>query len=210
MRDNLAKEEKKNSWNKDLARKRGIALGGENRRKGVNVMLGPVVGPAWTVVKGGRNWEGSSADPYLSGVLAAETVQGVQSQNVMTSVKVCHPDRADEDEVSDGSSITLAMSRSSTARWMETSRPCLRTLTTRRCTSCIYGVYLFSKKAWACCRNELIFCHRPFVDLVKAGAANVMCSYNRLNQTYACGNSKTLNGILKTELGFQVREAFAK
>lgn len=31
-----------------------------------------------------------------------------------------------------------------------------------------------------------------------------MCSYNRLNQTYACGNSKTLNGILKQELGFQV------
>ncbi len=77
------------SWNKELARKRGAALGGENRRKGVNVMLGPVVGPAWTVVKGGRNWEGASADPYLSGVLAAETVRGVQSRGVMTSVKVC-------------------------------------------------------------------------------------------------------------------------
>lgn len=30
-----------------------------------------------------------------------------------------------------------------------------------------------------------------------------MCSYNRLNQTYGCQNSKTLNGILKGELGFQ-------
>jgi beta-glucosidase len=30
-----------------------------------------------------------------------------------------------------------------------------------------------------------------------------MCSYNRLNQTYGCQNSKTLNGLLKTELGFQ-------
>jgi beta-glucosidase len=30
-----------------------------------------------------------------------------------------------------------------------------------------------------------------------------MCSYNRLNDTYACSNSKTINGILKTELGFQ-------
>lgn len=81
------------SWNKVLANQRGIALGGENRRKGVNVMLGPVVGPAWTVVKGGRNWEGSSADPYLSGVLAAETVKGVQSRNVITSVKVCDQSR---------------------------------------------------------------------------------------------------------------------
>lgn len=30
-----------------------------------------------------------------------------------------------------------------------------------------------------------------------------MCSYNRLNNSYACQNSKLLNGILKDELGFQ-------
>lgn len=75
------------SWNKDLAAKRGAAMGGEFRRKGVNVLLGPVCGPAWTVVKGGRNWEGTSADPYLSGQLIAETVKGVQSSNVITSTK---------------------------------------------------------------------------------------------------------------------------
>lgn len=28
------------------------------------------------------------------------------------------------------------------------------------------------------------------------------CSYNRINNSYACQNSKTLNGLLKTELGF--------
>lgn len=30
-----------------------------------------------------------------------------------------------------------------------------------------------------------------------------MCSYNRINGSYACANSKTLNGLLKGELGFQ-------
>lgn len=30
-----------------------------------------------------------------------------------------------------------------------------------------------------------------------------MCSYNRLNNSYGCQNSHLLNGILKTELGFQ-------
>lgn len=30
-----------------------------------------------------------------------------------------------------------------------------------------------------------------------------MCSYNRINNTYACENSKTLNGLLKGELNFQ-------
>lgn len=30
-----------------------------------------------------------------------------------------------------------------------------------------------------------------------------MCSYNRLNNSYGCQNSKGLNGLLKTELGFE-------
>ncbi|GFF25680.1 probable beta-glucosidase M [Aspergillus udagawae] len=43
----------------------------------------------------------------------------------------------------------------------------------------------------------------PFQDAVKAGVGSVMCSYNRVNNSYACQNSKVLNGLLKTELGFQ-------
>jgi beta-glucosidase len=30
-----------------------------------------------------------------------------------------------------------------------------------------------------------------------------MCSYQRINGSYGCQNSKTLNGLLKNELGFQ-------
>lgn len=30
-----------------------------------------------------------------------------------------------------------------------------------------------------------------------------MCSYNRVNNSYGCSNSKNINGLLKTELGFQ-------
>ena len=43
----------------------------------------------------------------------------------------------------------------------------------------------------------------PFQDAVLAGSAAIMCSYNRVNNSYGCQNSKTLNGLLKTELGFQ-------
>ncbi|KIW87831.1 uncharacterized protein Z519_11415 [Cladophialophora bantiana CBS 173.52] len=43
----------------------------------------------------------------------------------------------------------------------------------------------------------------PFANGVRAGTASIMCSYNRLNGSYGCQNSKTLNGLLKTELGFQ-------
>lgn len=43
----------------------------------------------------------------------------------------------------------------------------------------------------------------PFQDTVRVGAGCIMCSYNRVNNSYACQNSKTMNGLLKTELGFQ-------
>ncbi|KAK9431764.1 hypothetical protein V1505DRAFT_367805 [Lipomyces doorenjongii] len=42
----------------------------------------------WWGLKGGRNWEGPSSDPYLGGAISAATVQGIQGQGVLTSVKV--------------------------------------------------------------------------------------------------------------------------
>ncbi|KAF8486551.1 glycoside hydrolase superfamily [Gautieria morchelliformis] len=43
----------------------------------------------------------------------------------------------------------------------------------------------------------------PFAEAVKAGVGSVMCSYNKINQTQACQNSKIINGVLKEELDFQ-------
>ena len=43
----------------------------------------------------------------------------------------------------------------------------------------------------------------PFADAVHAGVGAVMCSYQQLNNSYGCQNSKLLNGLLKEELGFQ-------
>jgi len=63
-------------------------MGAEYRTKGVNVMLGPVVGPLGRVATGGRNWEGFSNDPYLCGALTSETVRGTQGSGVIASVKV--------------------------------------------------------------------------------------------------------------------------
>ncbi|UNI19126.1 Beta-glucosidase [Purpureocillium takamizusanense] len=40
------------------------------------------------------------------------------------------------------------------------------------------------------------------MDGVRAGVASVMCSYNRINNTYGCENSKLMNGVLKSELAF--------
>ncbi|KAI0753721.1 glycoside hydrolase superfamily [Fomes fomentarius] len=47
-----------------------------------------------------------------------------------------------------------------------------------------------------------IYVH-PFLRSVQAGVAAVMCSYNQVNGTFACEDDRTLNQILKFELGFQ-------
>lgn len=43
----------------------------------------------------------------------------------------------------------------------------------------------------------------PFDAAVKAGVASIMCSYNRINGTFACGNKDTLTTILRDQIGFK-------
>ncbi|POR31033.1 Beta-glucosidase [Tolypocladium paradoxum] len=75
------------TFDKQLLRRRGDAIGREARGKGVNVWLGPTVGPLGRKPKGGRNWEGFGADPVLQAVGARETIRGVQAQGVIATIK---------------------------------------------------------------------------------------------------------------------------
>ncbi|RFU77167.1 glycoside hydrolase, family 3 [Trichoderma arundinaceum] len=75
------------TFDKALMYQRGVAIGKENRGKGVNVWLGPTVGPIGRKPKGGRNWEGFGADPVLQVVGARETIKGVQEQGVIATIK---------------------------------------------------------------------------------------------------------------------------
>lgn len=62
-------------------------MGEEHRGKGVDVQLGPVAGPLGLFTDGGRNWEGFSPDPVLTGELMAKTINGIQSAGVIASAK---------------------------------------------------------------------------------------------------------------------------
>jgi beta-glucosidase len=75
------------SWNRELTYDRGLHMGREYRRKGVHVLLGPVIGGMGRVARGGRNWEAFSNDPYLCGKLGYETISGIQDAGVTASVK---------------------------------------------------------------------------------------------------------------------------
>ena len=134
------------SWNKDLAYQRAMYLGGEFRAKGVNVALGPVVGPLGRVAEGGRNWEGFSNDPYLCGALAYQTVTGIQSQGVITSTKVSQLHSIKDEALANSvPSISSPTSKKPTATPSPTPpqtkppNPSLQTSTTAPCTSSTSG-----------------------------------------------------------------------
>lgn len=155
------------TWNKDLMYARGKAHGKEARLKGINVLLGPCVGPLGRMPAGGRNWEGFGVDPYLQGVAAAETIRGIQEEGVMATIKHYIGNEQEHFRQSFEWGLPNALSSNIGDRTL-------------------HELYLW-----------------PFADAVRAGVASVMCSYQMTNNSYSCGNSKLLNGILKDELGFQ-------
>jgi len=74
------------SWDAELAREVGAALGAEARAQNIAAVLGPGINIKRHPLCG-RNFEYFSEDPYLSGRLAAAMVDGLQSQQVGGCVK---------------------------------------------------------------------------------------------------------------------------
>ncbi|KAJ7857363.1 glycoside hydrolase superfamily, partial [Mycena leptocephala] len=152
------------TWDVDLIKARGKAMGQEHRGKGVNVALGPMTNMGRQAAAG-RNWEGFGGDPFLAGVATAATIEGLQGVGVIATVK--HYIANEQEHMRGGSEAAKIYSSNVDDKTL-------------------HEVYLW-----------------PFAEAVKAGVGSVMCSYNKINQTQACQNSKLINGVLKEELGFQ-------
>lgn len=74
------------SFNPALAREGGAAIGREARSRGFNVMLAGGVNLARDV-HNGRNYEYYSEDPWLTAVLGAAAVNGIQGEGVISTLK---------------------------------------------------------------------------------------------------------------------------
>lgn len=74
------------SFDRDLLREMGSAIGEEAVQEGVAVVLGPAVNVKRSPLCG-RNFEYISEDPFVAGELAAAMIQGIQSRGVGTSIK---------------------------------------------------------------------------------------------------------------------------
>ncbi|MDR1948555.1 MAG: glycoside hydrolase family 3 C-terminal domain-containing protein [Spirochaetaceae bacterium] len=74
------------SFDRDLLRRLGEALGDECQAEHLAILLGPAINIKRSPLCG-RNFEYMSEDPFLTGELAAEYIRGVQSKNIGTSLK---------------------------------------------------------------------------------------------------------------------------
>jgi beta-glucosidase len=146
------------SWDRDLLRRVGAALGDECRAQEVAVLLGPGVNMKRSPLCG-RNFEYFSEDPLLAGELGAALVDGVQSRGIGTSVKHFAANNQETDRMTVSADVDERTLR-------EIYLPAFETVVKRS---------------------------RPWT---------VMCSYNKINGTYASEHRQLLTGILRDEWGF--------
>jgi beta-glucosidase len=74
------------TWDRDLARQIGVALGRDCRARGVHILLAPAVN-LYRSPLCGRNFEYMGEDPFLAGQMVTPLIQGIQSQQVLATVK---------------------------------------------------------------------------------------------------------------------------
>ncbi|MFZ0760175.1 MAG: glycoside hydrolase family 3 C-terminal domain-containing protein [Candidatus Sulfotelmatobacter sp.] len=74
------------SWDADLARRVGISMGRDARARGVNIILAPGLN-IYRAPMGGRNFEYLGEDPFLASRMAVGIVEGIQSQQVLATIK---------------------------------------------------------------------------------------------------------------------------
>jgi beta-glucosidase len=88
------------TWDVDLAKRYGNAIGLEARARGVHIMLGPAMNICRVAVCG-RNFEYFGEDPFLAGEIASHYVEGTQSQGVISTIKhfACNNEEWDRDSV---------------------------------------------------------------------------------------------------------------
>lgn len=146
------------SFDRDLMRTFGDAIGKEAQANDLSVVLGPAVNIKRSPLCG-RNFEYYSEDPYLAGETAAAFISGVQAHHVGTSIKHFAANNQEYNRMSSSSDADERTLR-------EIYLPAFETAVKKSC---------------------------PYT---------VMCSYNRLNGTFASEHPWLLTKVLREEWGF--------
>jgi beta-glucosidase len=162
-----------------MARLYGAVVGNEARDKGNDVVFGPTINIMRTPL-GGRTYEAYGEDPFLVAQTATAWIDGLQSQGVMADLKhFAENNQEGEDPTGflnkPGAPIGVGLLGN---RMLENSIVDDRTLHE-------IELYAFQQA------------------IARAHPATVMCSYNKVNGTYACENGHLLETILRGQFGFR-------
>lgn len=147
------------SFDRELLKEMGTAIGNECQAENLSVILGPAVNIKRSPLCG-RNFEYFSEDPYLAGQMASAHIQGVQSQGVGTSLKHFAANNQEYRRMTCSS---------------EVSKQALR------------EIYLAAFET----------------PVKEAQPKTVMCSYNKINGTFASEDPWLLTEVLRKEWGFE-------
>jgi beta-glucosidase len=163
------------SFDRRLAEVHGGIVGDEAKRKGNDVVFGPAVNMMRTPLNG-RTFEYYGEDPFLAGQIGVGWTKGLQAQGVIANVK----HYAANNQEGPGTYVPFSP----------------------------LGVATLNSRMTVDARVDERTLREIYVDqfeqiIKQGGAGSVMCSYNRLNGTYACENEHLLNDILKRDWGFK-------
>ena len=147
------------TFDREMMREMGTVLGKECQAENVSTLLGPAVCIKRSPLCG-RNFEYVSEDPFVAGELSAAYIQGVQSQNVGTSIKHFAANNQEHERMNSSSDADERTLR-------EIYLPAFETA------------------------------------VKKAQPWTVMCSYNRINGTYASQDPWLLTEVLRDDWGFE-------
>lgn len=192
------------TWDKDMMYQMYKALGDEFYAKGINVANGPVSQPLGRSPWGGRNGESFGPDAYMNGIAFGLSVQGYGDAGVISGAKHFLLNEQENNRTQDstggggggsppsdgGNSTMPSGGENSTAPSGGMGGGDSSSSETTAYTAQVDDKTLHETYMW------------PFFDGVKAGLGAVMCSLNRVNETYACENQDLIGGKLKSEIGF--------
>ena len=166
-------------------------MGMEFRQKGANVQLGPGLNVA-RIPQEGRNFEYvSGEEAALGAALGEAVVEGIQSAGIIATAKHYI---LNSQEVVQWHSLRprhVVLPPIDASSWqVDRGSPKFPPL---------FGAPV-SEVASDRTRWEVYM--PPFEAAVRAGVGAVMCSYNRVNGTAACGDDQTISTDLKQTLNF--------
>jgi beta-glucosidase len=169
------------AFDRRVAEKAGALVGDEVRRKGNDVVYAPTVDIMRTPL-GGRTFEAYGEDPYLSSNLGVAWAKGAGGQGVIVNVK--HFAGNNQEGYAGPAANQSNPSQPLGPTPVEGNR---FTVDSRIDERTLREIYLAPYEA----------------VLSRAGVGSIMCSYERLNGTYACENKRLLDTILRKEWGFK-------